>query len=178
MKYKDSTASLDTARKILKVNHAGEFGAINIYRSQIFVSRLLRKDYVPLLESFMEDEKRHMNRFWEEIQRRNGIKCKSYWLCGAGGWFMGFISALFGKSGVMACTWAVESVVVSHLKNQLSYLESRNDLAAWETVQSILEDEENHRDTGRVEGGSALLYGPFRWMISLFTEGVIRFGMR
>ncbi|MGE8100083.1 demethoxyubiquinone hydroxylase family protein [Pseudomonas fluorescens] len=52
MKYKDSTASLDTARKILKVNHAGEFGAINIYRSQIFVSRLLRKDYVPLLERF------------------------------------------------------------------------------------------------------------------------------
>ncbi|WP_161492341.1 demethoxyubiquinone hydroxylase family protein [Pseudomonas frederiksbergensis] len=47
MKYKDSTASLDTARKILKVNHAG-------------------------------------------------------------GWFMGFISALPGKNGVMACTFAVE----------------------------------------------------------------------
>ncbi|WP_129586929.1 demethoxyubiquinone hydroxylase family protein [Pseudomonas frederiksbergensis] len=67
---------------------------------------------------------------------------------------------------------------MSHLKDQLSYLESRNDSATYETLQLILEDEENHRDTGRIEGASALLYGPFRWMISLFTARVIRFGMR
>lgn len=178
MNYHDSRGALDTARKILKVNHAGEFGAINIYRSQLVVSRLLRRDYVPLLESFMADEQRHMQLFWEEIQRRNGIKCKSYWLCGAGGWAMGFVSALLGKSGVMACTWAVESVVVNHLQNQLAYLERQNDTAAYETVKAILQDEQNHRDAGRIEGGTALLYGPLRWVISLFTEGVIRFGMR
>src|SRR3982074_390535 len=115
MKYRDSKGPLDTAKKILKVNHAGEFGAINIYRSQILVSKLLRRSYVPLLESFMADERRHLNAFWTEIQRRNGVKCKSYWLCGLGGWAMGLISALFGKTGIMACTWAVESVVVNHL---------------------------------------------------------------
>ena len=67
MKYGDSAGSLDTAKKILKVNHAGEFGAINIYRSQIVVSRLLQRSYVPMLESFMADEKRHMASFWAEI---------------------------------------------------------------------------------------------------------------
>ena len=178
MKYQDSRGTLDTARKILKVNHAGEFGAINIYRSQILVSRLLRRSYVPLLEAFMEDEKRHMNLFWTEIERRNGIKCKSYWLCGAGGWAMGFVSALLGKQGVMACTWAVESVVASHLHHQLAYLEDKKDRAAYETVKAIVEDEENHRDIGSAEGGRNVLYGPFRFMISMFTEGVIRFGMR
>jgi len=178
MKYGDSAGSLDTAKKILKVNHAGEFGAINIYRSQIVVSRLLQRSYVPMLESFMADEKRHMASFWAEIQRRNGVKCKRYWLCGSGGWAMGFLSALLGKHGVMACTWAVESVVVSHLHHQLAYLADKSDHEAYEAVKSILEDEENHRDIGSAEGGTNFLYGPFRFLIAMFTEGVIRFGMR
>jgi 3-demethoxyubiquinol 3-hydroxylase len=178
MNYLDSKTNLDTARKILKVNHAGEFGAINIYRAQILVSKLLRRDYVPLLESFMEDEKRHLNIFWDEIVKRNGVKCKSYWLCGAGGWVMGFISAALGRRGVMACTWAVESVVAGHLNNQLTYLTSKDDQAAYQVVQSIIKDEENHRDIGLAQGGTNYLYAPFRFMISLFTVSVIRIGMR
>jgi ubiquinone biosynthesis monooxygenase Coq7 len=178
MKYQDSQGSLDTAKKILKVNHAGEFGAINIYRSQIFLSKLLHRDYVSLLEGFLEDEKRHLNIFWDEIKRRNGVKCKSYWLCGIGGYAMGFISVLFGKRGVMACTWAVESVVVNHLNEQLVYLSKKEDSAAYEAVNSILEDEKNHRDFGQNQGGTNILYVPFRFMISVFTEGVIRVGMR
>jgi ubiquinone biosynthesis monooxygenase Coq7 len=76
MKYQDSNSALDTARKILKVNHAGEFGAINIYRFQIFVSRIFRCSYVPLLEGFMADETRHLSTFWSEIKQRDGVKCK------------------------------------------------------------------------------------------------------
>jgi 3-demethoxyubiquinol 3-hydroxylase len=178
MQYHDSKDTLDTAKKILKVNHAGEFGAINIYRAQIWVSRCLGRSYVPTLERFMQDETRHMNAFWAEILRRDGVKCKSYWLCGVGGWVLGFVSALLGKTGVMACTWAVESVVVNHLHHQLDYLNGKNDQAAYETVKSILEDEENHRDMGHAEGGGNILYAPFRFMVSTFTESVIRIGMR
>ena len=178
MKYQDSQGSLDTAKKILKVNHAGEFGAINIYRSQILVSKFFRRSYVPLLEDFLADETRHLNIFWIEIQRRDGIKCKSYWLCGIGGWLMGLLSACFGETGIMACTWAVESVVANHLHNQLTYLHQKNDLDAYRAVKSILEDEENHRDIGQNLGGKNILYTPFRFMISAFTEAVIRIGMR
>ena len=178
MKYKDSDSALDTARKILKVNHAGEFGAINIYTAQIHVCRILRPDSVSLLEGFLEDEKNHQRIFWKEIQRRNGIKCKSYWLCGVGGYAMGIFSAFLGRKGVMACTWAVESVVVEHLKEQLVYLEGMDDVHAYRAVQSILEDEEHHRDTGFNQGGMNAWYSPLRFMISTFTEGVIRFGMR
>jgi len=178
MQYKDSKGKIDTARKILKVDHAGEFGAINIYRSQIFVSRIFKKDYVPMLEKFLDDEKRHLEIFWTEIQNRKGIKCKSYWLCGIGGYFMGFISALLGKKGVMACTWAVESTVTTHLESQLKYLKSIQDEKAYQAVNSILEDEEHHRDTGDLEGGKNIWYTPFRFMVSMFTESIIRFGMR
>jgi len=178
MQYSDSKSVLDTPKKILKVNHAGEFGAINIYRAQIVVSRMLRRDCVPLLESFLEDEQRHLGIFWAEIQRRGGVKCKSYWLCGAGGWFMGLVSALLGHHGIMACTWAVESVVAEHLENQLLFLQSKADREAYDAVASILGDEKNHRDLGEQEGGTKLLYGPLRFCISLFTEATIRFGMR
>lgn len=137
------------------------------------------KQHLPILSDFLADEIRHLNLFMEEINRRNGIKCKSFWLCGVGGYFMGFVSALLGKKGIMACTWAVESVVTNHLNNQLLYLSSKNDIAAYECVKSILDDEINHRDTGFNEGGASnFLYTPFRYIISAFTEGVIRFGMR
>lgn len=178
MKYQDAQGPLDTAKKILKVNHAGEFGAINIYRSQILISRIFRPNDVSLLESFMADEQRHLNTFWTEIQRRDGVKCKSYWLCGVGGWCMGMISALLGKPGVMACTWAVESVVVNHLHEQLAYLAQKEDKVAYDVVQAILDDEKSHRDIGQTGAGRNMLYSVFRFMVSAFTEGVIRIGMR
>lgn len=179
MKYQDSESALDTPKKILKVNHAGEFGAVNIYRSQLFVAKLFMKDMVPQIEEFLADEKRHLDIFWTEIQRRHGIRCKSYWLCGVGGYVMGFISAMLGRRGIMACTWAVENVVVCHLLEQIDYLHEKNDTEALQTVEAILEDEQNHRDVGFKEGGTGnLLYQPLRFMISTFTEGVIRFGMR
>jgi len=179
MKYHDSKSDLDTPKKILKVNHAGEFGAVNIYRSQLFISKLFMKDLAPQIEDFLADEKRHLNIFWTEIQRRKGVKCKSYWLCGIGGFFMGFISALFGRRGIMACTWAVESVVVEHLHNQILFLKKKSDREALEAVEAILKDEENHRDVGLHEGGADnILYKPLRFAISTFTEAVIRFGMR
>jgi len=178
MKYLDSKGELDTSKKILKVNHAGEFGAINIYRSQIFFSKIFLKDMVPLLDSFLADEKRHLKIFWNEIQLRNGVKCKSYWLCGLGGYVMGFISSLLGRKGIEACTWAVESVVIEHLENQLIYLEEKGDDAAFKAVKSIMEDEKNHRDTGAGSGATNLWYKPLRFCISLFTEITIRFGMR
>ncbi|MFZ1891583.1 MAG: demethoxyubiquinone hydroxylase family protein [Formosimonas sp.] len=72
----------------------------------------------------------------------------------------------------MACTYAVESVVVAHLHEQLAFLKSQCDDDAFETVQAILRDEENHRDFGASLGQSTL-YAPLRWLIGGFTELVI-----
>lgn len=178
MEYKDSGDKIDTAKKILKVDHAGEFGAINIYRAQIMVSSIFGGKYVPMLERFLEDEERHLSIFWREITRRDGIKCKSYWLCGVGGYFLGLVSALLGKKGIMACTWAVESIVTGHLKKQLVYLGSIGDKEAYNAVHSILADEERHRDIGDIEGGKYFWFTPVRFLTSLVTEAVIRFAMR
>ena len=71
MQYTDSRSWLDTPKKILKVNHAGEFGAVNIYKAQILVAKLFRRNYVDVLESFKKDEERHLAVFWEEIERQS-----------------------------------------------------------------------------------------------------------
>lgn len=92
MDCQDSKSKLDTPKKILKVNHAGEFGAVNIYRSQIFIARIFMKDMVPMIEEFLSDELRHLDIFCREIQKRNGVRCKSYCVCGLGGYVMGFVS--------------------------------------------------------------------------------------
>jgi 3-demethoxyubiquinol 3-hydroxylase len=179
MKYHDSHSNLDTPKKILKVNHAGEFGAISIYKAQLLISKYFMKQHVPMLQNFIQDETKHKDIFWAEIQKRNGVKCKSYWLCGVGGYVMGAVSSLLGTKGIMACTWAVESVVINHLHNQIEYLATKGDEAALVVVKSILEDEVNHRDTGFDKGGTTnIFYAPLRFMVSSFTELVIRFGMR
>ncbi len=91
---------------------------------------------------------------------------------------MGFVSALFGRKGIMACTWAVESVVVNHLKQQLVYLKNNHDQNAYEAVNSILKDEENHRDISQDLDGRNIFLKPFRFLVSSFTEIIIKFGMR
>ena len=125
MNYRKSKRGLDTPKKILKVNHAGEFGAINIYRAQMIVCRWVMQRHIPMLQHFLEDETRHLN-----------------------------------------------------LYKQLEYLSNEEDGAAYAVVKSILEDEVNHRDTGFNRGGTNNLFYSPRFMVSTFTEGVIRFGMR
>ena len=117
--------------------------------------------------------------FRTDIKSRNGIKCKSFWLCGAGGYFIGLVSLLPGRRGIMACTRAAESVVVNHLHNQIITLKNRDDTDTLKAVESILKDEQNHRDTGFEAGGTgSIWYQPLRFPISTFTEAVIRFEMR
>ena len=69
-------------------------------------------------------------------------------------------------------------MVIEHLENQLIYLKEKGDEAAFRAVESIMEDEKNHRDIGAGSGATNIWYKPLRFCISLFTETTIRFGMR
>ena len=69
------------ASRVLKVNHAGENGAVNIYAGQIFLARITAPNIVEELIEFKSHEERHRAIFWAELQRRNRSRCRSYWLC-------------------------------------------------------------------------------------------------
>lgn len=165
------------ANRIIKVDHAGEFGAINIYRGQILVGILFARGYVPLLQDFLKHEKRHLATFGALLNARSVPRCKSFWLCGIGGFTLGFLTALFGKHAVMTCTAAVENVVLQHLKSQIRILSEPEDQEGLDAVRSIIADENEHHDSG-VAGQGGFLYKPIHTVVSVSTTFVIWLGMK
>jgi ubiquinone biosynthesis monooxygenase Coq7 len=70
-----------TPGRFLKVNHAGEFGAVNIYRAQILVARFTARVSLPQLRAFLSHERSHLQTFEQELLRRQIPRCKSFWFC-------------------------------------------------------------------------------------------------
>lgn len=170
--------AIDLGSRILKVNHAGEHGAINIYSGQILMARFRARSMVDELVAFRAHEQRHRSIFWAELQRRDRPRCKSYWLCGIGGFFLGIITGLFGPHAIAATTVAVERVVLRHLEQQVVVLSGR-DPSAIAAIKSITQDERLHHDQSAsqvdAEGFWFRILSP---VVSASTEAVIWLGMR
>ena len=167
-----------TAGRILKINHAGEFGAVNIYRAQIAIVQFYDKALAKLLRDFLAHEKEHLRIFGSELERRGVRRCRSYYLCGIGGFCLGFITAAFGKNSVLACTAAVESVVLKHLAEQVEALKIIDDMEAVEAIESIIADEKAHHDEGVSASTDCIFYKPFVKVVQFSTECVIWLGMK
>lgn len=113
-----SVAAKSLGDRIIKVNHAGEHGAICIYSGQIHIARLTARSMVSELTEFRSHERRHRAIFGAELQRRGRSRCRSYWFCGVGGYVLGLITGVLGPSAIAATTVAVESVVLRHLEQK------------------------------------------------------------
>jgi len=132
-----------TIARILKVNHAGEYGAIRIYKAQLWVARRLYADVVAFLEETLAHEVRHCALFREAMPVRNARPCRIMALWGNGGYVLGFLTALMGRQGIWVCTAAVESAVHRHLQDQLHFLRDR-DPELRQLVLAIQEEELSH----------------------------------
>lgn len=139
----NSRSTAITIRRILKINHAGEFGAIRIYGAQITVARCLFPDIVSSLEDMRDDEIDHCRTFREAMYTRSAKPCRVMSLWSLGGYVLGFLTALGGKNMVWICTEAVESTVHHHLEDQLTFLTSR-DPELYAIIASIQEQELAH----------------------------------
>jgi 3-demethoxyubiquinol 3-hydroxylase len=166
------------ANRILKVNHAGEHGAVNIYRGQAFVCRWRASDLIPQLLEFKAHEEGHRAHFAKHLAIRSVRRCRSYHFCGLGGLTLGIITGLLGRSAIAATTVAVEKVVLRHLEDQMAQL-GPIDLNAREAVKKIIEEEKAHHDSAELE----LQQGQF-WprvlmpIVAGSTELVIWLGMK
>ncbi|MFK0208986.1 demethoxyubiquinone hydroxylase family protein [Agrobacterium sp. NPDC090283] len=132
-----------TVRRILKVNHAGEFGAVRIYGAQIWVARWLFPDIVPALQEMREDEIDHCRLFKEAMPARNAKPCRVMAFWSLGGFLLGFLTALGGRNMIWICTEAVESTVHRHLEDQLAFLQTK-DSELHKLIASIQEQELAH----------------------------------
>lgn len=158
--------------RILKVDHAGEHGAVNIYRAQILVSRLTCPDLTPVLRQFTAREQRHRALFRDRMRAR-GVRRRSYFPCGWGGYLLGFVTAVLGRHAIAATTVAVESVVLGHLHQQLAQLES-HDPDAHAAVLDIVEEERQHHEQGeRLMEAGGLWPALITPVVGFSTETVI-----
>jgi len=162
----------------MKVNHAGEHGAVNIYAGQIAAARWRARGLLPELAEFKAHEERHRSIFANELKRRGLPRCRSYWLCGLGGYVLGFCTGLMGVRFIATATVAVERVVLRHLQRQLSDI-GMTDPDASAAISTILSEEQYHHDQSAAHirhiGVFDRMIGS---VISAVTELVIWIGMR
>jgi 3-demethoxyubiquinol 3-hydroxylase len=133
------------ANRILRVDHGGENGAVNIYKAQALICTWRAPALVEELRAFRRHEERHRALFGSELDKRGVRQGIGYRLCGLGGFVLGFVTGILGRSAIAATTAAVERVVLRHLQQQLVYLQSV-DPKAFSTVSAIVEEEKVHHD--------------------------------
>jgi len=165
------------AAQVMKVNHAGEHGAINIYAAQILMARFTAKSLLPELQAFKADEERHRNIFLAELNRRGLARCRSYWLCAMGGYMLGLGTGLLGARAISITTVAVERVVLKHLRHQMEFL--ADDTHATTAISSIIEEEQEHHDEANFHCHTNRAFETvLSAIVSGATESVIWLGMR
>jgi len=138
--------------KMLRVDHAGEYGAIRIYQGQLAV--LGRTPVAPVLQEMHDQEKVHLatfNQLLPKYRVRPTIMLPFWDLAG---FMLGAGTALLGKEGAMACTVAVESVIGEHYNSQIRALmadgedgpQKHKDLL--KILKKFRDEELEHHDTG------------------------------
>lgn len=103
--------------RIIRVDHAGEYGANQIYAGQMAV--LGKTPSGNTIQHMWDQEKDHLKKFEELIPKYRVRPTAFLPLWNVAGYALGFGSALLGKEAAMACTVAVESVITEHYNKYL-----------------------------------------------------------
>ena len=142
---------------IIRVNHAGERGAIKIYEGQLLALGTIKQDknLRKIIEEMKEQEKEHLEYFEKEIQKRKMKPTYLLPLWDLMGISLGFGTALLGKKAAMLCTASVEEVIEDHYENQLRKIgEDEKELK--EKIEKFKGDEMNHKNTAYEAGASKI----------------------
>ena len=147
--------------EIIRVDHAGERGAIKIYEGQLLALKTFKQDedLKKQIEKMKEHEKEHYKFFDQEIQKRNIKPTKLLPLWDLLGVTLGFGTAMLGKKAAMLCTASVEEIIGDHYKNQ-TYKLQEDEKELKKNIIKFRDDELTHKDIA-YEGGATKkgLYG-------------------
>ncbi|XP_072240485.1 5-demethoxyubiquinone hydroxylase, mitochondrial [Leuresthes tenuis] len=158
--------------QMLRVDHAGEYGANRIYAGQMAV--LGRTTTGPLIQQMWDQEKKHLAKFNEIIAENRVRPTVLLPIWNIAGFVLGASTALLGKEGAMACTVAVEESISEHYNSQIRALMERDPEKYTELLQIIKEfrdDEMDHHDTGLEHDAESV---PGYWLL----KNVIQLGCK
>ena len=141
--------------EFIRVDHAGERGAVKIYEGQLLALNTFVKndDLKKTIEEMKIHETEHCQFFENEIKKRNirPTKFLPLWdLLGVG---LGFGSTLLGKKAAMLCTASVEEVIDKHYLNQINEL-GPDEKELKKKITKFRQDELDHKDIAYEEGAS------------------------
>jgi len=138
-----------TIERMIRVDQAGEYGAVRIYKGQLAV--LGKGDKKELLEHMLEQEEVHLDTFNKMAAKRRVRPTFLTPIWHAAGFALGAGTALLGEKAAMACTVAVEETIDGHYAEQMEELgETEPELK--ETFAKFREEELEHRDIGYEHG--------------------------
>ena len=144
----DMPAASAVARMI-RVDHAGEYGAVRIYQGQL--AALRRSDKSDLLRHMLAQEQVHLATFNRLVADRRVRPTALLPVWHLAGFALGALTASLGERTAMACTVAVEEAIDAHYQKQLDTLDrSEPELRA--TISQFRTEELEHRDTGLAHG--------------------------
>jgi 3-demethoxyubiquinol 3-hydroxylase len=147
--------SKNKVEEFIRVDHAGERGAVKIYEGQLLALNTFIKDenLKRTIEEMKIHEKEHCEFFENEIRKRNikPTKFLPLWdLLGVG---LGFGSTLLGKKATMLCTASVEEVIDKHYLDQINQLED-DEKELKKKIIKFREDELHHKDIAYEKGAT------------------------
>jgi len=135
----------ETVARIVRVDHAGEYGAKRIYAGQLAV--LGSGEHGPILRHMAEQEEKHLAYFENAIADRGVRPTALLPIWHAAGFALGAATALMGPRAAMACTVAVEEAIDEHYQSQLDTL-GDDEAPMKEAIAEFREEELEHRDIG------------------------------
>ena len=159
-------------REIIRVNQAGELGAIQIYKGQLAV--LKNKPIANDLKDMLSKEKKHYDKF-NELLNSYEVRPTIFspiWKTGAFG--LGVITAILGKKATHACTEAVEEVIIDHYQKQTQYLKGKDNSLA-KITKKFCEEEKEHLDfASEHDTGNDLFHSALKKGIKLLSKSAIK----
>jgi ubiquinone biosynthesis monooxygenase Coq7 len=135
--------------RIIRVDHAGEYGAKRIYEGQL--AMLQGKPAAAVVRRMYEQELEHLKEFERLMVERRARPSALYPLWHVAGFALGAATALMGPKAAMACTVAVEEVIDAHYREQAEKL-GTDEKPLQATIEKFRADELHHRDAALANG--------------------------
>lgn len=130
-------------RRLVRVNHAGEYGAARIYEGQLAVLP------DPEIRHMREQEQVHLEAFERRMKETGARPTALMPVWRVAGYALGWLTAKMGRKAAMACTVAVESVIDRHYAEQIARVE---DKALKTELERFQAEEMEHHNTALAAG--------------------------
>ena len=137
-----SSFSEEKIRSMLRVDHAGEVGAVRIYDGQLAVFK--KGKVAKKIKEMLLHEKEHLDSFHSLMNEYRVRPTILYPLWDVAGYLLGYTTAKMGEKTAMLCTAAIEEVICEHYSEQLETLKKSDRKELVQKIQKFYNDEKKH----------------------------------